>query len=188
MIRPIADETIAIHARVGTATRAVSRGAIGRVGRVIFMVVCLSGCNLGAASPTPSSQQAQSPADVVVEIQAEARTLQLAPGWRWPADEMPQTKGPDGHPVVYQVGYGTTWADHFWYCSWEWRLVKGGLSESELNETKQMLTSVRTKEYYLVAIDDIDKVAFNKILNPALDGSLNAMTTDVKLNCPTPPA
>jgi len=155
------------------------------------MVGSVLGC--GSAGPPGSStstspREALSPAEVVMEIKAESKTLQLAPGWTWPADEMPQSKGPDGRSVVYQVGYGTTWADHYWYCSWEWRLVKGGLTPTERDQTVAMLATVRSKEYYIVAVDEIDKVKFDKELNDAIHGSLKTMQADVAVNCDAAPS
>jgi hypothetical protein len=145
-----------------------------------------TGVSLLSAGASPGA--ALSPAEVVLEIKAESKSLRLAPGWTWPIDEMPQSQGPDGRPVVYQVGYGTTWADHYWYCSWEWRLVNGGLNPAERDQTLEMLASVRSREYYIVAVDAIDKVKFDKELNEAISGSLKSMQTDVALNCPPPPS
>jgi hypothetical protein len=51
-----------------------------------------------------------------------------------------------------------------------------------------MLASVRSKEYYLVAVDPIDKVKFDNELNAATKGSLGSMQNDVALNCPAPPS
>lgn len=179
-----------------------TRGLIGPAGQMrgarwtlplwlTAVLVSALGCSSNPVSPTSagvSSAEVLSPADVVLEIKAESKSLQLAPGWTWPTDVTPQSHGPDGRPVRYQAGYGTTWADHYWYCSWEWRLVKGGLNATDLSHTLEMLASVRSKEYYLVAVDPIDKVKFDNELNAATKGSLGSMQNDVALNCPAPPS
>lgn len=153
---------------------------------VAAVLVVAATAVVGCSADSSAGTRANSPSAAADEYRSEQPALTLAPGWDWPKSvEYPKT-GPDGAGMVYQSGYGTTQADHYWYCSWERHLVEGEPSGSRRAETLQELESVRETHMYIHDIIDIDRPMFNEILDGALQGNLELMRRDVRLNCPDP--
>lgn len=153
---------------------------------LVTATLCVASCS-GPGHANGQAQNANSPAQVVVEYKAEAKNLTLAPNWTWPVDPTPTKTGPDGHPMVYQPGYGITAADHYWYCSWETYYVSLPPGSAKSKSVYGKLESVRNTEYYKDALAPQDQAYFNQILNQAGSGADNLMQEDVQLNCPKAP-
>jgi hypothetical protein len=157
----------------------------------IAAIVAAGACGSGG-SPTPgASARVKSADQVAAEISAEETTLELAPGWTWPSDAGPASTAQDGGHIVYEAGYGTNWADHYWYCSWLWHLVGAGPHAADLQQTIGILRSIRTKHFYEPGLLSPDKVTFDKLLDhdisEAIGGSVEAARSDASGQCPAPP-
>src|SRR4051812_40501206 len=58
------------------------------------------------------------PAAAAAEYRAEARALDLAPGWRWPARLAFAPTGPDGARMRCETGFGSGQASIYWFSPW----------------------------------------------------------------------
>ncbi|MFT4085372.1 MAG: hypothetical protein QM638_22555 [Nocardioides sp.] len=154
-------------------------------GAVLALAAAVAACS---NSNHISGQAAISPAAAVSEYLAEESHVDLAPTWIWPTSVGFPTAGPDGKPMLYQSGYGTTQADHYWYCSWETTLVSATTSPAVAKRARQELARVRQTHMYIADILPVDRPRFNKILDSAIHGRTRLMQRDVKLNCPKEPA
>ncbi|MFT4011506.1 MAG: hypothetical protein QM655_15835 [Nocardioidaceae bacterium] len=141
----------------------------------------VAGC--GRTQESSSQLAAISPSAAVGEYQAEEKTLTLAPGTGWPASVAFATTGPDGRGMLYQIGYGTSRADHYWYCSWESALIQAEPSSDAAGVARRQLVTIRDKHMYQADVIPPDRPYFNKVLNTALEGNLRLMKRDVRLNC-----
>ncbi|MFD7154705.1 hypothetical protein ACFV9C_08910 [Kribbella sp. NPDC059898] len=97
----------------------------------------------------------------VADYQAEEGHLTLAPGWKWPTAVAYATVGPDGRSMVYQSGFATTQADHYWYCSWETDWLRQRLSRTERVDVRKQLESVRRTHMYVNDIIAVDRPLFD---------------------------
>ena len=122
------------------------------------------------------------PAEVKAEYLKEQQGLVLAPGWAWPQDPTPRSVADDGSDFVYERGYGTTRADHYWYCSWESALVKAANAAGRDEALKHLKTVART-HYYKANLLPPDKKRFDTILTNAALGDLTGMQFDVDNTC-----
>lgn len=124
-----------------------------------------------------------SPRETTHDFRAEAASLRLAPGWRWPAQPIRST-APDGRGVKYEKGYGKQAADYYWYCSWGTRAADpktGGIARKAALEN---VLAVRDTYFYRTSLAAVSKPAFDRILTSAERGDLRGLRRDVVLNCP----
>jgi hypothetical protein len=159
----------------------------------VATLVAAGACGSGSGSATAGASSRVNSADQVsAEINAEEASLELAPGWMWPSGAGPASTAEDGGHIAYEVGYGTNWADHYWYCSWLWHLVGAGPHAGDLQQTIGTLRSIRTKPFYQSGLLSPDKVTFDKLLDrnisEAIGGSVEAARSDASGQCPAPPA
>ncbi|MCW2791127.1 MAG: hypothetical protein JWO76_225 [Nocardioides sp.] len=159
------------------------RGAAGVVA-LLGATAAVTGCS----SSDRGGAEAVTPASAVREYHAEQVHLELAPRWAWPEHVAFATSGPDGAPMLYQRGYGTTQADHYWYCSWESRMVRSDLGASSRARATEQLRAVRSTHLYVEDVIAVDRPYFNRVLDTALAGDLRLMRRDVRLNCPAQPS
>jgi hypothetical protein len=148
----------------------------------------ISSCASSAGTEVGGGKvEAVDPAAVKAEYLKEQQGLTLSPGWAWPKDSTPRSVADDGSKFVYERGYGTTAADHYWYCSWESAMVKAATATSR-NEALKNLKTVTATHYYKANLLPPDKKRFDTILNNAALGDLTGMQFDVDNNCPPGPA
>jgi hypothetical protein len=146
----------------------------------ILCASCSSAPNEAAPSKGP---QAMTAAQLATEYRIEEKTLTLAPNVTWPADPTPPSVASDGRSQLYERGYGTTRADHYWYCSWLQHYIDPAISGKDRKTAYAALLTVHNTEYYKVAILPEDKVPFDKELNDAGLGDNTEMQNDVLQNC-----
>jgi hypothetical protein len=127
--------------------------------------------------------EAIKPTAVKAEYLQEQSSLTLAPGWTWPDDPTPRSVADDGSNLVYQRGYGTTAADHYWYCSWEAAMVTAPTAAAR-DEALKNLQTVKRTHYYKADLLPPDRRRFDAILTNAGLGDLTGMQFDVTNNCP----
>jgi hypothetical protein len=135
----------------------------------------------------PSAPQAISATQAGVEFRVEEKNLALATGWTWPKDPTPTAIGPDGRSQVYQLGWGTTQADLFWYCTWEKKYIDPNITATERAKTYIILTSVRKTHLYKFDLQPRDKTVFDDWLNAAGKGDLSGMEANVRESCTANP-
>jgi hypothetical protein len=126
-----------------------------------------------------------SPRETTRDFRAEAASLRLAPGWRWPARPIRST-AIDGRGVKYEKGYGTQAADYYWYCSWGARLTDPKVTASARRIALENVLAIRDKYYYKTSLAAVSKPAFDRVLTSAEKGDLRGLRRDVQLNCPQP--
>src|SRR2546421_9184261 len=166
--------------------------AMGATAALVAVAVC-SAC--GGSGGSGSGAQRSSLAGngsgnaltankVVVEYRGEQSSLDLAPGWSWPAKLSFSKTGPDGAPMVYQPGDGKTAADHYWFCSWETTDLAPDASAADQDHAYRQLKKIRKTFYYKVALLPPDRAYFDKELVQAGLGDKSSMKQDVAANCP----
>jgi hypothetical protein len=119
------------------------------------------------------------------EYRAEATSLRLAPGWRWPVSPVPRVAS-DGRGIRYEKGWGKQAADYYWYCSWTSRAVDPALSAAGRKNALEQVLSIRDKYYFTTALAPNSKPLFNQVLKKAAAGDVRALRRDYELNCPRP--
>lgn len=158
----------------------VSRRRAAVAGAVLTLAAAVSACS---STSSGGGQAAISPSTAASEFLAEESHVHLAPGWTWPSKVAFPDAGPDGKPMLYQFGYGTTQADHYWYCSWEETLVAPKISKASALAARHRLAEVRQTHMYIADVLPVDRPYFNKVLDTALRGDTRLMQRDVGLNC-----
>jgi hypothetical protein len=149
---------------------------------LLFLVSCTS-------SGSASDRDALTAAQTRAEYWQEAKTLTLAPGWKWPADS-PQATGildndpGDGGRNVYERGFGRAWADDYWFCSWKGHLVSADLSDTERDQALTEAEKIRNTHRYRNGSEPAARAADDRILKKARLGDYSEMREDVRLNCP----
>ena len=127
---------------------------------------------------------ARSPAQMLVEYRAESKRLRLAPGWDWPPRISIATTGPDGDPMLYELGYGRMAADQHWLCSWKHRFVSTPRRSASRAEAYERLLGVRRLFYYREALAPLDRRLLDKQLVKARHRDVRGFERDVVQNCP----
>lgn len=130
-------------------------------------------------SPRPT---ALSPEQALAEYWAEATTLTLAPGWKWPAAPVP-FQAPDGTAFTYEVGWGKQVADFDWFCSWVSRADDPRLPAAERQQALENVLSIRTKYYYSTWLAADAKLAFDQALQNAAEGNMQDLRRYYEPNC-----
>ncbi|HET6915264.1 MAG TPA: hypothetical protein VJP41_00615 [Gaiellaceae bacterium] len=126
---------------------------------------------------------AYTPKETTREYRAEAASLTLAPGWRWPSVPI-ASKGPDGRGMMYQRGFGTQAADHYWYCSWASRALDTHIKAAARRRAITMAASLRGTYYFKTALAPDSRPFVDNFLTRAERGHLAGLRRDVALNCP----
>ena len=126
---------------------------------------------------------AHTPKQTTAEYQAEAAKLTLAPGWRWPSAPI-ASKAPDGRGMMYQQGFGTQAADHYWYCSWASRAFDTQIAAAARRQAIARAASVRNTYYFKSALAPDSRPFMDNFLTRAEAGHLAGLRRDVALNCP----
>lgn len=129
---------------------------------------------------------ANTPKQARAEYRAEAASLTLAPGWRWPATPIPST-APDGRGMMYEVGFGRQAADRYWYCSWATRAVDARVGPSARRQAVATAVSLRDTYYFKKALAPESRPFVDDLLARAQRGDLSGLRRDVRLNCPAMP-
>lgn len=117
------------------------------------------------------------------EYALEAAGLSLAPGWRWPRAPI-AAKAPDGGEMMYERGFGTQAADHYWYCSWASRAIDRRQAPSLRRRALTRATSLKKTYYFTRALAPDARSFVRAFLARAEQGHLSGLRRDVKLNCP----
>ena len=143
------------------------------------IILSLAGC---AAKNNPSLPPALTAAQTAAEYRTEAATLQLAPGWTWPAEPI-AAKAPDGNDNVYEPGFGKQAADFYWYCSWSARILDPAVTETDRKVALDNVVKIKEKYYYLTALADDSKPLMDSVLNSTQLGDYAPLKNDFELNC-----
>jgi hypothetical protein len=131
-----------------------------------------------------SNPVAITPQEAAKEYIEEENHLRLPDDWRWPSKISYPLSGPDGHRMYYQGGYGTTQADHYWYCSWMSVYVTAAADSSRHEVAKEEIQRVFQTHMYKYDIIAVDRPLFDKVVSTALAGDIHLMRQNVTLNCP----
>jgi hypothetical protein len=142
-------------------------------------MLCLAGC---AETKNPSLPPALTAAQTTAEYQAEAATLELAPGWSWPKEPIP-AKAPDGDDNVYEPGFGKQAADYFWYCSWSARVLDPAVAGADREAALANVVRIKEKYYYITALTDDSKPYLDDVLRSTQLGDYAPLKNDFELNC-----
>lgn len=136
--------------------------------------------------PHASGLTAYTPKRTTRDYRAEAASLTLAPGWRWPQTPI-ANKGPDGRGMMYERGFGQQAADHYWYCSWASRAVDPKTGTAARQNAVNTAISLRDTYYYKKALAPESRPFVDNLLTRAEHGNLSGLKRDVILNCPGNP-
>jgi hypothetical protein len=117
------------------------------------------------------------------EYRAEAASLRLAPGWRWPSAPVP-SHAADGRGVRYERGWGTQAADFYWYCSWTSRAIDPRVSAPARRSAVGHVLEIRDRYYFTTALAPVSRPAFDRLLTKAARGDVRGLRRDYELNCP----
>jgi predicted small lipoprotein YifL len=145
---------------------------------VAVALLSLTACS----AKEPPLPPALSAAQTVAEYQAEAATLQLAPGWSWP-DKPIAEKAADGVDNVYEPGFGKQAADHYWYCSWTSRVLDPAVAAEERQTALANALKIKEKYYYLTALEKDSKPYLDEVLRSGQLGDYAPLKNDFELNC-----
>ena len=126
------------------------------------------------------------PKQTTLEYRKEAATLTLAHGWRWPMTPI-ASKGPDGGGMMYERGFGTQAADHYWYCSWASRAIDPHTEAASRQNAVKIAVSLRDTYYFKKALAPESRPFVDNLLSRAEHGELAGLERDVALNCPRTP-
>jgi hypothetical protein len=67
--------------------------------------------------------------------------------------------------MYYQVGYGTTRADHYWYCAWENVYVASPDGSAVHASAKDKIRTVVESHMYRSDILPVDRPEFDRVLS-----------------------
>lgn len=149
------------------------------------ILLVLTGCGFGEES---GSTDAQTPEETRAQYWEEAEKLSLAPGWKWPP-RTPEGVGildtdpDDGAGNTYSPGYGRSWANDYWFCSWQGRLLEDGLSSAERTKALAMARKIRQTHRYKHAVDENGRRQYEDMLSRADLGDLAALRADFTTSC-----
>lgn len=115
------------------------------------------------------------------EYRAEAGTLALAPGFRWPA-RAPLAGTVQGASVYFETGNGKRDADRYWFCSWARRWLAHRSSTSAFQQMRKLNGTF----LYQVATLPHDRHLYDDELTRAGLGDAGPLENDVDVNCPAP--
>lgn len=149
----------------------------------VFLV--LTGCGFGEEH---GSTDAQTPEETRAQYWEEAAKLSLAPGWKWPP-RTPEGVGildtdlDDGAGNTYSPGYGRSWANDYWFCSWQGRLLEEGLSSEERAQALSTAKKIRQTHRYKNAVDENGRRQYEDMFGRAELGDLSVLRADFKTSC-----
>ncbi len=146
---------------------------------IALAILSLAGC---AERRNPSLPPALTPDQTAAEYRTEAATLELAPGWTWPADPV-AAKAPDGDGNVYEPGFGKQAADHYWFCSWSSRVLDPATSDADRKAALDNMVKIKQKYYYLTALEADTKSYVDSLLSSTQLGDYAPLKNDFELNC-----
>lgn len=118
------------------------------------------------------------------EYRAEAASLKLAPGWKWPRSPVRRTAA-DGRGVRYEKGWGTQAADYYWYCSWTSRVLDSHVDAAARRNALGHVLGIRDTYFFRTALAPVSRPAFDQVLTKAARGDVQGLRQDYELNCPT---
>lgn len=149
------------------------------------LMTALSACGQGDPADT---NNAQTPEQTRAQYWDEAKKLSLAPGWKWPP-RTPKGVGildrdpDDGAGNSYSPGFGRSWANDYWFCSWQDRLVNQELNKQERQTALKMAKKIRQTHRYKNATDDLGRQQYDAMLQNADLGDLSEIRADFKASC-----
>ncbi|MBU7597688.1 hypothetical protein JGS22_008665 [Streptomyces sp. P38-E01] len=135
-----------------------------------------------------ASTGAQTPEETRAQYWEEAKKLPLAPGWNWPP-RTPEGVGildsdpDDGAGNTYGSGYGRGWANDYWFCSWQRRLLEDGLRPAERTEALRMAKKIRETPRYKHFVDEDGRRQYEDMLAEAELGDLSTLRSDFRVSC-----
>jgi hypothetical protein len=152
-----------------------------------FLIVAAPAAYLATRGSSETKRVVYAPEPIAAAaFRAEAAALTLAPGWRWPAVPIRRT-APDGRQMMYERGFGTQAADHYWYCSWAAHALDPRVRASARREAVATAASLRNTYYFTTALAPESRPLVEDLLSRAAHGDLRALRRDVELNCPRAP-
>ena len=161
------------------------RGRTRGLAGAAVLLIALSACGDGDPADVGN---AQTPQQTRAQYWDEAKRLSLAPGWEWPprAPEGVQildNDPDDGAGNSYSPGYGRSWANDYWFCSWQDRLLTQGLAEKELQTALKMAKKIRQTHRYKNSVDDDGRRRYDEMLRNAGLGDLSDIRSDFNASC-----
>jgi hypothetical protein len=177
------------------------------LGAVLLAAMSLGGCGESrgmadraaahssmAVSPMPervTEGQGAGPAFLTwdgynAEYLREAKTLRLAPGFRWPTSAPGEkVDSRDGHAVVYEVGCGTGDADDYWLATWERTWLDSLNTDPALaRKALRQLLRLRETPMYREQCDAYVRGVYDEMLDQARRGTAENIAQDLELNAP----
>jgi hypothetical protein len=163
---------------------------------ILAVVVILSGCTGSTSGPAtggpPSGEQhldlpqmeALEHHEMVAEYHEAAQELDWPPGASYP-DTLPELEpapDPDGGGellrTVYEVGFGITVAEHYWFCAWaeEWL-------DTRSDDALDMLVSYPDSYSYQFAYEASTRASRDEMLTSAQLGDPGRISNYVGHNC-----
>jgi hypothetical protein len=139
-----------------------------------FAILALSSLGLLWRGPTNSAGSA---ASAVAEYRKEARALELAPGWRWPAEP------PIDPDSGYGKGYGAELADSYWFCSWGRRALSPRISARARRQALEQLPKMRETTFYTLSLPET-RTSLDATIERALLGNTSMLRGYVS-DCPS---
>lgn len=113
----------------------------------------------------------------------EAKTLQLAPGWRWPTDPGYLDTADDGKKIVYGSGAGRVDAAWYWHCSWA-RTYFSATDETLRRTAFREVLRLRESAFYRLGLAPDDQAARDRVLKAAEQGDTSMLHLIIDRNCP----
>jgi hypothetical protein len=148
-----------------------------------FLVVLVAS---GACDGSRVTAQYGSAQDAANEYRDEARRLQLAPGWTWPADPAYAERTEDGALQMYETNLGRVDAAWYWHCSWG-RTFFSALDPAEQQLALKEVLALRESAFYRWGLDELGRIQRNQVLDSASEGRIEELRQIIELNCPAAP-
>lgn len=119
----------------------------------------------------------------VAEYRREARGLELAPGWSWPAKLPFLRRGPDGAPMRYESGFGAGQASIFWFCSWASTAVAPSQAPAARRRAILELPRVHRTPLFTRGLLH-DPSYYDEMIGKTNAGDTSQLVEYVRANCP----
>lgn len=118
------------------------------------------------------------------EFFREAKTLELAPGYRWPL-EAPGEKLTEGIANTYEKGCGRSDAEMYWFATWEKTWIDTRVSNPVIaREAFVQLERIKETYFYRVCNDRAGKELFDRMIRRAKLGDPSLIEQDLTANAP----
>jgi hypothetical protein len=150
---------------------------------IIFSLVLAAGALYWDESRLPLSPGASwgTAASVNAEYRAAAKRLTLPDGYEWPSETPFPAKDGNGVVMTYGAGFGTQWAEQYWFNAWASVAVSSTVSTATREAALRRLPEFYESSIYA---NTQEPEYYRQIITEAQQGDLTALRLSLGLDEP----